>query len=199
MVKFTVGQFVYVKDSHDARHDKACPEILKVVAEKESGDLVLVGKCGTTISVNAVNCAPCHREIHDQHESPQIEAFRPGKEFPCVVCHLPDDDKSMILCDSCNRGWHYYCVTPPLTKVPHTRLWVCPQCTDAGVVLDKLKTLRQYELTKFSRSGGGPSQPVVAGKQSMVPAPPLRQRGPGRPRKHPLPTVVSTLTSFDWV
>ena len=224
VVKFTVGQFVYVKDGNDSLHVRARPEILRVVAVKASGVLVLVGKCGTTISVNAVNCAPCHRTIKDQDESPDIEAFRPQKDYPCAVCRLPDVDRTMILCDSCNRGFHYYCLTPPLSKLPTTRTWVCPQCITAGVDPSLLKTLRQAEVSKYRRSSSGGSkrqsaaaaQPVRSRSQSPArvtrstvqkpPSPPVvptspsppQKRGPGRPRKHPIVNTVSALASFDW-
>lgn len=33
----------------------------------------------------------------------------------------------MLLCDSCNRGHHTYCLKPPLDEVP-TGQWFCPKC-----------------------------------------------------------------------
>ena len=33
----------------------------------------------------------------------------------------------MLECDSCLRGWHLSCLTPPLTDVPDAE-WVCPLC-----------------------------------------------------------------------
>src|SRR6185437_11584379 len=31
----------------------------------------------------------------------------------------------------CNRGWHTYCIVPPLAAIPDG-LWLCPQCTAEG-------------------------------------------------------------------
>ena len=210
MVKFTVGQFVYVRD-HDEFHKKAGPEILRVIAVKSSGVIVLMGKCGTTIAVNAINCAPCHLPIEDQDELPDTKLIMPRKEVACEVCRLPDLDRVMLLCDSCNRGFHTHCLSPPLSKVP-SDLWVCPQCTAAGVSHENVKTARQLQLDKYKRSGSTavevkPAKVKPSRSRSVTPAatrassriteaspsrsprppsPPLR-RGPGRPRKHPIP------------
>ena len=164
IVNFKVGQFVYVRD-HNPLHKKARPEIFRVVDVRPSGVVVLMGICGSTVAVNAITCAPCHLPIKDQDALPAIDAFRPRKEFACEICHLPDVDRTLLLCDSCNRGFHLYCLTPPLSKVPKG-IWICLQCIDAGVDQVKVKTARQVELMKYHRSDGkaGPSGESIASK-----------------------------------
>lgn len=44
---------------------------------------------------------------------------------------LPDQEEIMLLCDSCNTGWHTTCIGLP--AVPSDPVWVCPRCVDAGV------------------------------------------------------------------
>ena len=108
-----------------------------------------------------------------------------------------------------------HCLIPPLSKVPRG-LWVCPQCTDAGVSAETVKTARQIQLEKYKRNADAPAAepPLAAVKPAraaspvrastriaqLVPSPPLPtlKRGPGRPRKHPLPTAVSALSRFDF-
>ena len=158
VVRFVAGQFVYVRDP-DPLHKRARPEILRVIDVRPSGVLILIGQCGTTISVNAVNCAPCHLPIKDQDKLPAIENFRPRQEFSCEICQLPDVDRTMLLCDSCNRGYHYYCLTPPLTRVPKG-MWVCPQCVAAGVDPIQLKTARQVEVMKYRRRSNDGATPI---------------------------------------
>ena len=80
VIKFVAGQFVYVR-TNDALHKRARPEILRVVDVRPSGVLVLMGQCGNTIAVNAVNCSPCHLPIKDQDKLPVVDVFRPRKEF----------------------------------------------------------------------------------------------------------------------
>ena len=36
----------------------------------------------------------------------------------------------MLLCDGgCDRGFHLYCLEPPLDSVPEGK-WLCPSCTE---------------------------------------------------------------------
>lgn len=45
----------------------------------------------------------------------------------CEICLRGDDGMAMLLCDECNRGYHMYCLDPPLTVVPKSQ-WFCPPC-----------------------------------------------------------------------
>ena len=47
-------------------------------------------------------------------------------DLMCVVCERPDDEPNMLVCD-CKKGYHIYCLTPPLEEVPEGD-WKCPQC-----------------------------------------------------------------------
>ncbi|PWN44301.1 hypothetical protein IE81DRAFT_321454 [Ceraceosorus guamensis] len=52
----------------------------------------------------------------------------PGaEEQMCEICLRGDDGMEMLLCDECNRGYHMYCLDPPLTSVPKSQ-WFCPPC-----------------------------------------------------------------------
>ncbi|WFD34647.1 histone acetyltransferase [Malassezia cuniculi] len=46
----------------------------------------------------------------------------------CEVCADKGDDAQIMFCDLCDRGWHLYCLDPPLTKPPRGK-WYCPTCT----------------------------------------------------------------------
>eukprot|EP00039_Didymoeca_costata_P005989 m.86500 g.86500 ORF g.86500 m.86500 type:complete len:815 (-) comp13059_c0_seq2:62-2506(-) len=43
----------------------------------------------------------------------------------CTICNDPHDEAKMLFCDSCDRGYHTYCVG--LAELPKGR-WVCEQC-----------------------------------------------------------------------
>ena len=45
----------------------------------------------------------------------------------CEVCKSKDDEDSMLLCDGCDKGYHTYCVNPPIEVVPEGD-WFCPEC-----------------------------------------------------------------------
>ncbi|PWN92721.1 hypothetical protein FA10DRAFT_3405 [Acaromyces ingoldii] len=60
--------------------------------------------------------------------SNQQVILQPGaEEQMCEICLRGDDGISMLLCDECNRGYHMYCLDPPLTTVPKSQ-WYCPPC-----------------------------------------------------------------------
>ena len=43
------------------------------------------------------------------------------------VCEVCDNGGDLIVCDLCNKAYHCYCLTPPLTIIPHGE-WFCPEC-----------------------------------------------------------------------
>uniref|UniRef100_T1I0S2 Bromodomain adjacent to zinc finger domain protein 1A n=1 Tax=Rhodnius prolixus TaxID=13249 RepID=T1I0S2_RHOPR len=45
----------------------------------------------------------------------------------CKLCRRRTDPENMLLCDTCNKGHHLYCLKPKLTKVPSGD-WHCPRC-----------------------------------------------------------------------
>jgi len=47
-------------------------------------------------------------------------------DLMCSVCERPDDEENMLVCD-CKKGFHIYCLKPPLEKVPDDD-WLCPKC-----------------------------------------------------------------------
>ena len=47
-------------------------------------------------------------------------------DLMCVVCERPDDEPNMLVCD-CKKGFHIYCLSPPLEMVPDGD-WKCPKC-----------------------------------------------------------------------
>lgn len=128
---FFVGDYVYVKEAtrrSNALEPLARDSILRVREVRPSGVLVLEGSCGTTCVVNALNCQKCHLPIKAT-EVTQI--VRPTPDHHCEVCKLPNRAALMLLCDSCNRGYHTFCIGLP--GVPKQEKWYCEPCLTAGV------------------------------------------------------------------
>jgi len=70
--------------------------------------------------------------------------FDEDEDVLCMVCReAPDDDRTMLECDTCLSGWHMCCLKPPLTKVPESD-WNCPLCTRGG---DTATTATRTEST----------------------------------------------------
>ncbi|KAK7120754.1 hypothetical protein R3I94_020669 [Phoxinus phoxinus] len=46
---------------------------------------------------------------------------------PCKHCGLPNQPELILLCDSCDSGYHTACLRPPLMIIPDGE-WFCPPC-----------------------------------------------------------------------
>lgn len=51
--------------------------------------------------------------------------LKPGEI--CEACGKSDDRSSILTCDSCDHGYHRYCLDPPV-KGPLLHDWHCPRC-----------------------------------------------------------------------
>ena len=45
----------------------------------------------------------------------------------CETCGKADDGSSILVCDSCELGYHGYCLDPQVTTPPEYD-WHCPKC-----------------------------------------------------------------------
>jgi histone demethylase JARID1 len=45
----------------------------------------------------------------------------------CEICAAGHHEDKIILCDRCDKGYHLFCLSPPLDEVPEGD-WLCPQC-----------------------------------------------------------------------
>ncbi|XP_048839224.1 remodeling and spacing factor 1 [Brienomyrus brachyistius] len=58
--------------------------------------------------------------------SPSSEEEMPNDD-PCKHCGLPNHPELILLCDSCDSGYHTACLRPPLMVIPDGE-WFCPPC-----------------------------------------------------------------------
>lgn len=45
----------------------------------------------------------------------------------CNSCGKTENDDAILFCDNCDRGFHLYCLDPPLKEAP-TGTWLCRHC-----------------------------------------------------------------------
>uniref|UniRef100_A0A5G2RMY9 Remodeling and spacing factor 1 n=1 Tax=Sus scrofa TaxID=9823 RepID=A0A5G2RMY9_PIG len=55
------------------------------------------------------------------------EAILADDDEPCKKCGLPNHPELILLCDSCDSGYHTACLRPPLMIIPDGE-WFCPPC-----------------------------------------------------------------------
>jgi hypothetical protein len=64
----------------------------------------------------------------------QLKTCASIEEIACSLCNGGGDEAWMLLCgdgvDGCDRGFHAYCLDPPLKAMPAADVdWFCPRCT----------------------------------------------------------------------
>jgi hypothetical protein len=125
------------------------------------------------------------------------------QEWPCDGCGRADREEEMVLCDSCDAGWHLDCLSPALPAVPDGD-WLCPECAvgnrDSGSLSDlsaqatpgnkgrlegsrkrvryaMLRTSTARNLDRFELPSGRSSRGVVTTKRQRVPVSRFRFSG----------------------
>ncbi|KAI9146179.1 PLU-1-like protein-domain-containing protein [Paraphysoderma sedebokerense] len=73
----------------------------------------------------------------------------PGEEL-CEICGHDHTNERMIICQDCSRGFHTFCLDPPLNVVPR-RDWFCAKClletgNDFG-----FEDGNEYSLSEFQK------------------------------------------------
>ncbi|KAJ8347797.1 hypothetical protein SKAU_G00263860 [Synaphobranchus kaupii] len=66
-----------------------------------------------------------NRKINDSETSSSSDGI--PNEDPCKHCGLPNHPELILLCDSCDSGYHTACLRPPLMIIPDGE-WYCPPC-----------------------------------------------------------------------
>lgn len=66
----------------------------------------------------------------------------------CEQCKSGLHGEVMLLCDRCDKGWHLYCLSPPLQSIPPGN-WYCLECVNSdkdsfGFVPGKLYTVDAF-------------------------------------------------------
>ncbi|XP_054265794.1 remodeling and spacing factor 1-like isoform X1 [Macrosteles quadrilineatus] len=72
------------------------------------------------------------------------ESSKDLDDFACEKCGKKDHPEWILLCDTCNLGWHASCLRPSLMLVPEGD-WHCPPCQHATLVKKLQETLRIYD------------------------------------------------------
>ncbi|XP_047735735.1 uncharacterized protein LOC108674966 [Hyalella azteca] len=69
----------------------------------------------------------------------------------CEVCRECDREEAMLLCDSCDSGYHMDCLEPALEVVPIEE-WFCPSCSLIVDVTRAMASVSQAEPTRQQRN-----------------------------------------------
>ncbi|KAK3232677.1 hypothetical protein CYMTET_56978 [Cymbomonas tetramitiformis] len=129
--QFKVGDFFYIRQKPRSGMEVATkPAILKLVKVRKDGVVVLEDSTKLREKSTVQSIAPCHLQVKNQYD---CSAAIPSKHLACEECKRTDGEASMPLCDTCNHGYHIWCLKPALGGVPEGD-WQCPKCLGTAVV-----------------------------------------------------------------
>ncbi|KAI4892660.1 hypothetical protein NFI96_022787 [Prochilodus magdalenae] len=69
----------------------------------------------------------CNRARNGSDSSTSCSDEDLPNDDPCKHCGLPNHPELILLCDSCDSGYHTACLRPPLMIIPDGE-WFCPPC-----------------------------------------------------------------------
>ncbi|KAK3239670.1 hypothetical protein CYMTET_50416 [Cymbomonas tetramitiformis] len=143
--QFKVGDFVYIRQKPRSGMEVATKSaILKLVKIQRDGVVVLEDATKLKEKSTVQSIAPCHLQVKDQYD---CSAAVPSRHLACEVCRKADGEAEMLLCDTCNKGYHLWCLTPALDEVPEGE-WLCSGCS--GTRMQAANAEVQTQETKGS-------------------------------------------------
>ncbi|XP_069501079.1 zinc finger protein ubi-d4 isoform X2 [Ambystoma mexicanum] len=84
-----------------------------------------------------VSCSDCGRSGHPSclQFTPVMMAAVKTYRWQCIeckccnICGTSENDDQLLFCDDCDRGYHMYCLNPPMSEPPEGS-WSCHLCLD---------------------------------------------------------------------
>ncbi|XP_015606186.1 uncharacterized protein LOC107272973 isoform X2 [Cephus cinctus] len=67
-------------------------------------------------------------------------------EYACQKCGKADHPEWILLCDTCDKGWHCSCLRPALMLIPEGD-WFCPPCQHNLLVTKLQESLKKFDQT----------------------------------------------------
>jgi len=90
------------------------------------------GRPGLDIMLKCTDCAKWHHP-HCMEIKPHMIRHIQKYNWQCTdckschACGKSENDEAILFCDQCDRGFHLYCLTPPLKQAPQGS-WTCRHC-----------------------------------------------------------------------
>jgi hypothetical protein len=95
-------------------------------------------KIFNTIEIYSSINGPLLRKIHVPDRRFEDVLIDPNDVTCCEVCGECTNEEVLLLCDGCDKGFHIYCLSPPLKRVPRGN-WYCVPCKQ--IVLESKRAL----------------------------------------------------------
>uniref|UniRef100_A0A0E0AET4 [Histone H3]-trimethyl-L-lysine(4) demethylase n=1 Tax=Oryza glumipatula TaxID=40148 RepID=A0A0E0AET4_9ORYZ len=86
-----------------------------------------MGHCGGSTSAKTAASAPKQKR---RKVDATATVVNEAMDQVCEQCNSGLHGEVMLLCDRCDKGWHLYCLSPPLESVPPGN-WYCSECMNS--------------------------------------------------------------------
>ena len=132
----------------------------KEVKKRVSSSVVNLNECGTCqknveLNESQIECSMCIAKFHTGCLENDINMdlimglnlmsqWECGQCKACHNCKTTENEKSIIICEMCDRAYHIQCLEPPLSKVPQDS-WNCALCIDCQGCKAKLGPVNKYK------------------------------------------------------
>ncbi|KAJ1362587.1 hypothetical protein KIN20_022191 [Parelaphostrongylus tenuis] len=82
------------------------------------------------------------QKMEPPKEAEPFEEANPLDFTMCEICSGGMDEELLLICDQCDKGFHTYCLTPPLDSVPTSEQWFLPTVPKHPVWLDRRRVVQ---------------------------------------------------------
>ncbi|XP_058447398.1 protein PFC0760c [Malaya genurostris] len=72
------------------------------------------------------------------------DGYDPNVDHSCQKCGKIDNPEWILLCDSCDKGFHCFCLIPIIFIIPEGD-WYCPVCQHSQLIAQLEKKILQYD------------------------------------------------------
>ncbi|XP_062417612.1 LOW QUALITY PROTEIN: zinc finger protein neuro-d4 [Pungitius pungitius] len=98
-------------------------------------DFCLGGSKKTGCPEDLISCADCGRSGHPSCLQFTVNMTAAVRTYrwqcieckSCSLCGTSENDDQLLFCDDCDRGYHMYCLSPPMSEPPEGS-WSCHLC-----------------------------------------------------------------------
>ncbi|XP_006871612.1 PREDICTED: zinc finger protein neuro-d4 [Chrysochloris asiatica] len=112
-----------------------CEAPLKKEVPNGYCDFCLGGSKKTGCPEDLISCADCGRSGHPSCLQFTVNMTAAVRTYrwqcieckSCSLCGTSENDDQLLFCDDCDRGYHMYCLSPPMAEPPEGS-WSCHLC-----------------------------------------------------------------------
>lgn len=112
----------------------------KAKAAVAADPTVVCAECSEATLEEPLQCTQCRTLHHPSCLTLAVRAIARTHTYAwrcnecklCETCSATGDEEKLLMCEACDRGYHTYCLNPPLEALPEGE-WICDICKADGI------------------------------------------------------------------